>query len=68
MALVAQFPQYVSLPSKFPGNWWLLATCVAAYGVLTLALNTFTSYYEGNAFVFLHVAEVLHRPCTYLHA
>ena len=62
MALVAQFPQYLSLPSKFPDNWWLLASCVATYGVLTLALNTFTSYHEGNAFVFLHVAEV--QPCA----
>ena len=62
MALVAQCPQYLSLPSKFPDNWWLLAACVAAYALLTLALNTFTSYFEGNAFVFLYVAEVW--PCA----
>ena len=48
LAAIAQF-----WPKKFPDNWTVLAVCVAAYGIGSVALNIFTTHKEGDAFLFL---------------
>ncbi|KXZ52744.1 hypothetical protein GPECTOR_8g136 [Gonium pectorale] len=45
-ALISQFG-----PGKFPGNWWMVFTCVVAYLILTLLMNLYSWKVEGEAFL-----------------
>eukprot|EP00798_Chlamydomonas_sp_ICE-L_P024073 gene24073-9649_t len=46
IALYAQFGM-----GKLPDAWWGIFLCIAAYTIITLAVNVYSSMYEGDAFL-----------------